>query len=310
MVPRHPQRAPAAAAASIPVFSLYGEPLGRPELGTVHVETVAARSRLYDWNIREHLHRDLYQLLAVHRGPVKAWVDGARHALRGPMLAVVPPGTVHAFAFEADTEGLVVTFSAALARELSNASPGLAEFLDRPSALALRRAAIAGSDALALGSMLLRESGRSAPGREAALGGLLSAFLTNALRLTHGNETPAAGTGPRTRELVARFRQAIDQRYREHVGIGEYARTLGCSEAALRKACHRVTGQAPVELVHLRLLLEAQRQLRYTGMSVTQIAYRLGYDDPAYFSRFFSKRMRVSPRAFRREDDAPSSTAR
>jgi AraC family transcriptional activator of pobA len=302
MVPHRRQRVQAAAAASIPVFSLYGEPLRPPELGTVHVETVAERSRLYDWTIREHLHRDLYQVLSVRRGPVEARIDGARHVLRGPMLAVVPPGTVHGFAFEADTDGLVATFSQALAREVAAASPGLAEFLDRPCALALRRTALATTDTHALGAMMLRESGRSAPGREAALGGLLAAFLTNALRLTHGAEAPAVGTGPRARELVARFRQAIDQRYREHVGIGEYARTLGCSETALRKACQRVAGQAPVELVHLRLLLEAQRQLRYTGMSVTQIAYRLGYDDPAYFSRFFSKRMRVSPRAFRRED--------
>ncbi len=304
MSPRGQPRTPAGPKADVPVFSLYGEPLGPPELGTVHVETVAARSRLYDWNIREHVHRDLYQVLAVRRGPVEARIDGARHRLHGPVLAAVPPATVHGFVFAANTDGLVVTFSAALARELAAASPGLAEFLDRPSALALRRAALAGSDLHALGAMLLRESGRSAPGRDAALGGLLTAFLSNALRLAHGTETTAVGTGPRARELVARFRQAIDQRYREHVGIGEYARALGCSEAALRKACQRVTGQAPAELVHLRLLLEAQRQLRYTGMSVTQIAYRLGYDDPAYFSRFFSKRMRVSPRAFRREDDA------
>jgi AraC family transcriptional activator of pobA len=302
MTPRRRQRAPAAPAASIPVFSLYGEPLRPPQLGTVHVETVAARSRLYDWNIREHLHRDLYQLLAVRRGPVEARIDGSRHVLRGPMLTVVPPGTVHAFAFETDTDGLVVTFSAALARELAAASPWLAEFLDRPAAFAVRRPALAATDTDALGAMMLRESGRSASGRDAVLRGLLTAFLTNALRLTHGAAAAGTGAGPRARELVARFRQAIDERYRDHIGIGQYARALGCSEAALRKACHRVAGQAPVELVHVRLLLEAQRQLRYTGMSVTQIAYRLGFDDPAYFSRFFSKHMRVSPRAFRRAD--------
>ena len=304
MVARHLQRDRAAAAAAIPVFSLYGEPLRPPELGTVHVETVAARSRLYDWNIREHRHRDLYQLMVVRRGPVEARIDGARHVLRGPLLVVVPPGTVHGFTFQTDTDGLVVTFSAALAREAAASSPGLDEFLDRPSARAVRRPALAATDTHALGAMMLRESGSSAPGREAALRGLLAALLTNALRLTLGAEAAPFGAGPRARELVARFRQVIDQRYREHAGIGTYARALRCSEAALRKACLRVTDRGPVELVHLRLLLEAQRQLRYTGMSVTQVAYRLGFDDPAYFSRFFAKRMGVSPRAFRRDGSA------
>jgi len=305
MGPRRRLRAPAATVASIPVFSLYGEPLRPPELGTVHVETVAARSRLYDWNIREHVHRDLYQVLKVRRGAVIAQIDGTRHKLRGPMLAIVPPGTVHGFTFKADTDGLVVTFSAALEGEVAASNSGLGEFLARPSALGISRSSIAGTDTDALGSMMLRESGRSAPGREAALRGLLAAFLANVLRQTHGGGARAVGTAALARVLVARFRQAIDLRYREHIGIGDYARQLGCSEAALRKACQSITGQAPVELVHQRLLLEAQRQLRYTGMSVTQVAYRLGYEDPAYFSRFFAKRMRVSPRTFRREDSTP-----
>jgi AraC family transcriptional activator of pobA len=48
------------------------------------------------------------------------------------------------------------------------------------------------------------------------------------------------------------------------------------------------------------MLIEAERQLRYTGMSITQIAYYLGFEDPAYFSRFFTKGMGASPRSFRR----------
>jgi AraC family transcriptional activator of pobA len=51
--------------------------------------------------------------------------------------------------------------------------------------------------------------------------------------------------------------------------------------------------------VHLRLLVEAERQLRYTSLSIAQIGYHLGFHDPAYFSRFFTTRMRLSPREFR-----------
>ena len=71
------------------MFSLYGEPLRPPELGTVHVETVAARSLLYDWNIREHVHRDLYQVLKVRRGAVIALP-----ALRQPCR--IPPAMARA----------------------------------------------------------------------------------------------------------------------------------------------------------------------------------------------------------------------
>jgi AraC family transcriptional regulator, transcriptional activator of pobA len=52
-------------------------------------------------------------------------------------------------------------------------------------------------------------------------------------------------------------------------------------------------------MVHARLLVEAARQLRYPASSVAEVAYLFGFEDPAYFSRFFKERMRVSPRAFR-----------
>ena len=54
-----------------------------------------------------------------------------------------------------------------------------------------------------------------------------------------------------------------------------------------------------MQLVHARIVLEAKRQLRYTSVAVSEIAYALGFDDPAYFTRFFSRRTGLSPRAFR-----------
>ena len=52
-------------------------------------------------------------------------------------------------------------------------------------------------------------------------------------------------------------------------------------------------------MVHTRVLLEAKRELVYTSAAVSEIAYALGFDDPAYFTRFFSKRTGMAPRTFR-----------
>jgi AraC family transcriptional activator of pobA len=57
-------------------------------------------------------------------------------------------------------------------------------------------------------------------------------------------------------------------------------------------------------MLHLRLLVEAERQLRYTTMSIAQIAYHLGFEDPAYFSRFFARHAQLAPRLFRSRDGA------
>jgi len=286
----------------VPAFFLYGERLQAPNERLIHVETIAARSRLHDWKIRPHLHRELHQVLLLRRGRVRARLDGEVHAPRAPAQIIVPPGVVHAFEFQSGTIGLVVSFAPALARELAAVSPGLLDVLEQPAAAALDRQALAATDLWVLGGMLLREFGRSAPGRHTALRGLLGALLANVLRLAGSSSAPDNSAALPARELVARFRQAIEQRFRSHAAVSAYATLLATSVSRLRRACLTVTGQSPVELLHLRVLVEAERLLRYTSMPVTQVAYHLGFEDPAYFSRFFSRRMAVSPRVFRARD--------
>ncbi len=286
----------------VPAFFLYGEPLRPPDERLVHIETIAARSRLHDWVIKAHRHRDLHQVLLIEQGRLEARIDGESAGLRAPAAVVVPPGTIHAFHFQPDTAGVVISFAAAATQGLGDRSAKLPEFLQRATAVALPRAAIAQTDLLRLSAMLLREFRRLAPARRLALAGLLSALLANLQRLLPESSSSGVSAGAPEQDLVARFRAQVEQHFRAHLGIGEYASRLQASEARLLRACLAVTGDSPLELVHRRLLIEAERQLRYTSMSVTQVAYHLGFEDPAYFSRFFTRRMGLSPRAFRHRD--------
>lgn len=303
-MPRRAQTGSAPATkppVAVPAFFLYGEPLQPPDERVVHIETIAARSRLHDWVIRAHRHRDLHQVLLIQRGRVDARLDGRAVRLRAPAAIVVPPGAVHAFRFQPETLGMVISFARAWTPTSTRAG-STPQFLERIVSVALPRAALAETDLARLGQMLLREFGRAAPGRRLALCGLLAALLANLQRLLPDAARQPSAAGARERELVARFREQIEYRFREHPGIGEYAALLQISAARLLRACLAVTGESPLGLVHLRLLIEAERQLRYTSMSVTQVAYSLGFEDPAYFSRFFRRHMGLSPRAFRARD--------
>ncbi|MGA2843215.1 MAG: helix-turn-helix domain-containing protein [Steroidobacteraceae bacterium] len=288
-----------AAAAPVPAFFLYGEPLQPPDERLVHVETIASRSLQHNWDIRPHRHRDLHQVLLTQRGQVEARVDEIAESLRAPAIVVTPPGVVHSFRFQPGTIGLVASFAPRLVPELESGGSNIARFLERPAVLALDRASVNATDLKVLGDMLLREFGRSAPGRHVALRGLVAAMLANVMRLTRLSEAGGPDFAAPECELVARFRRLVELRYREHVGLAAYAAELAVSQARLRRACLSVAGQSPAELVHLRLLVEAERQLRYTSLSIAQIGYHLGFHDPAYFSRFFTTRMRLSPREFR-----------
>ena len=75
---------------------------------------------------------------------------------------------------------------------------------------------------------------------------------------------------------------------------------LGVTRAHLHEACVRAHGRAPQQLVHERLNVEARMRLRETALTIEQVAYSLGFRDPAYFSRFFTRRSGMSPGAYRK----------
>jgi AraC family transcriptional activator of pobA len=103
----------------------------------------------------------------------------------------------------------------------------------------------------------------------------------------------------RHQDLVARFRELVESEFRNNRSLADYASALNVSESRLRNACLSVVEQSPMQMVNARILLEAKRELFYTSVSVSEIAYALGFDDPAYFTRFFSQRAGMSPSAFR-----------
>lgn len=60
------------------------------------------------------------------------------------------------------------------------------------------------------------------------------------------------------------------------------------------------TGENAQSLVHSRLAREAYRRLVHVAAPVSKLAFELGFEDPAYFCRFFKRHTGVSPSAYRK----------
>jgi AraC-like DNA-binding protein len=84
------------------------------------------------------------------------------------------------------------------------------------------------------------------------------------------------------------------------MSIQDYASELGLTVNELRDAVRRTTGSTPHELILSTRLSYAKVLLAEEDLSVAAVARRVGYDDPAYFSRLFAARVGMSPVAFRR----------
>jgi AraC family transcriptional activator of pobA len=285
--------------APIPVFTLYGENgqvAREAEAQFVHIETIGSRAGLHGWEIRPHRHADLYQCLLILKGDGRFSADGVERAFSGPALLAVPPKLVHAFAFAPETQGYVLTLSDAFLDE------ALRGDLEPPAAPIWPLAASIASDrdlALLTGAFegLNAEFHWPRDGRRKAIAAYLSLILVAAVRLAA--EHQATPTPDREVGLLAELRVLIQRHAAQNWSVADYARALSVTPGRLTAVCRRVAKRSPMQMAHAHLMIEAKRTLIYTAMTVQEVGYSLGFSDPAYFSRFFSRRQGVSPQRFR-----------
>ncbi|TDE94975.1 AraC family transcriptional regulator [Occultella glacieicola] len=128
-------------------------------------------------------------------------------------------------------------------------------------------------------------------------GAMLAAGLSQHLIAVVAECAPAAPTWQPPGVLESLTATALVQMPVEH-----RARALGLTEAQLRAAVLGATGLTPHAFVLATRLERAQSLLARTAAGVAEVARQVGYDDPAYFSRLFHRRVGMSPSAFREQE--------
>ncbi|WP_230374327.1 helix-turn-helix domain-containing protein [Pontivivens ytuae] len=274
----------------VPAFSLYGEEQPGDLPDVLHCETIAARAALHGWLISPHRHMRMHQVLRLTAHGAMAEVDGARFRLDAPCLVNMPPQVIHGYDFDPGTEGWVLTLPTELVMGRGLARPFVAE---------------GAGDDIALFDLIAAEHAGRAPGRAERLRALAAALLIGITR--GGAEDEEDETGHPT---LRRFALLIEEHYRKHLPLRAYAEQLGITATHLSRLAREATGAPASRMIEDRIVREARRELAYTALPVSQVAYALGYEDPAYFSRVFSRATGMSPTQFRTRigHDGPLST--
>ncbi|KAF9659160.1 helix-turn-helix domain-containing protein [Tenacibaculum sp. ZH5_bin.1] len=101
-------------------------------------------------------------------------------------------------------------------------------------------------------------------------------------------------------KLFKDFSLLVEQNFKKIHRVTGYAYRLGLSPKSLTKHLQKIGTETPSDFIKNRIITEAKRLLLYTDDSIKQVAFDLGFNDPAYFSRFFTKATGQSPKQFKR----------
>ncbi|WP_214070764.1 helix-turn-helix transcriptional regulator [Mucilaginibacter sp. dw_454] len=103
----------------------------------------------------------------------------------------------------------------------------------------------------------------------------------------------------RKQQLTQEFKALLSIHLKDIKSPSVYADKLNVSQVYLNEALKHTTGMPVSYWITQEVMLEAKRLLFYTDLNVKEIAYELGYEDHAYFSRLFKQNGGVTPLGFR-----------
>jgi len=247
----------------------------------------------YENTSHPHRHHH-YTLLVLCAGVSKQFIDFKEYEARDSALILMRPGQVHYEVNPGNSALFMITFTSEFLLSYSADNHWEQQFsrnlyhLNHSERTALQ-------PYLELMLTEFREFKRN----RAVLGQLLLAFLekTEAYLAQHLHLQGRK----RYSSLMRQFTALVEQHFLTDTKVGDYAAKLFVSAGHLNDVVKEMTGNNAKTIIDERRVLEAKRLLFWTQLPIREIGWKIGFEDPAYFTRFFKKHTGMLPAKFQRE---------
>lgn len=233
-----------------------------------------------------HRH-DFYHFVFLEAGSGWHEIDFKTYKAKRNQLYFVKPGEVHSWELSRSAKGFVLEFTrdSLVQKSLLGELENVPALIDGKIAQALKPFFV----------LMWEEASARRAHFRLGLDGLLLAFL---VRLMQNRKTSKGKSSLPV--LVSQFHHLVDQHFKKEHSVEFYAQNLGLSSKALTTKISKALGKSAGAVVQERCLAEAKRLLAYGELSIAEIGYRIGYEDPNYFARLFRQKTGHSPGEFRK----------
>jgi AraC family transcriptional activator of pobA len=102
--------------------------------------------------------------------------------------------------------------------------------------------------------------------------------------------------------LFLKFLELVRDNFEHNYTLADFAQMLSTTEGKLNEQSKLHAGKTAQNVIFNLTISEAKRLLLYESQSVKEVAYKLGFNDPFYFSNFFKKHTQLSPKAYQEKN--------
>ncbi len=244
-----------------------------------------------------HRH-DHYTLMWITRGHGSQLIDGNEYEMLTDRVFFLHPGQVHSM-LDFDRDGWLLLFSDMVYKLFLKYHPleeyfGMMDLTGEKPYVDLTGNAKTFFESV-FGLIRLELSNKGSD--EDIFSHFISLLLLKANKLFHAQKKqPEANE---VKEIIRKLKLSIEENFRSMPHVTYYAEQLNIQPRRLNDIVKNNTGQSVHDIIEERLLTESKILLSSSAMTVKEISYNLGFNDPSYFNRFFKRNTKQTPVQFR-----------
>lgn len=247
-----------------------------------------------DYDISTPHRHNYYEVFFFTKGGGHHFIDFVKHPVDDNSVHIVYPQQIHVLNREPSSHGAVVHFSRNLFGV--NIESAIDALLNNNGFLH-----IANTPQQQAGLNNVLEQLKAEYNSEDASGEILKSYLhillLKCIKLFDKQHPGWQENASGTHNI---FRALVEEGYREQKQPSYYAEQLKITERKLNEICKKATGFTVGDYINNRVVLEAKRLLCNSPLTVKEIAFYLGFNDPSYFNRFFKRNTKVTAIEFRK----------
>lgn len=253
-------------------------------------------------NDMPHLH-EFYSIFWVESGEAIHATSFVEYSLLPDTILFVPPGLKHRMHIDKSVSGIYILFNEEFIQYNQKSQVPLKEYrlFNNPEFKSLIRLDQSNREKLKnITGLIYNELQNADDYSQDIVLNLIHLFLLESRRIfDQQNQAPKEESESTPDTTIIRFKQLIEENFTREKNVSPYAEMLNINASCLNELSKRITGITAGELIRNRVIDETKKLLYSSRMSGKEIAYELGFDDPAYFSRFFKKYTGTTLKEFR-----------
>lgn len=239
------------------------------------------------------LQADYHFFIYLNEGNFTQQTSITTYHVKAPSILYVPSGEVFSIhAINSSLKGYYILID----QKVISSLIGKVEFSDLQSIETLTLLNTADSNWMdSICKLIFEEISSSTPNRKIGTG-LLQAFLHKLVALNDGRKSLS-----RNEELANKFKQLVFKHYKSQKSVDFYASELGLSNNYLNRCVKSQFNKSCKQLIQETSILQSQVLMFESSLDISEIAFKVGFEDPSYFSRVFKKVTGQTPMHFQKQ---------